>query len=129
MKINSNVYFIPIYYLLNEIPKLSPIDLIMHLTIVNLQSVGVNIEAWAIETAPTPDGPWIKLSHIPGSPHLLIYVVGSLENKRSVALRFDDLSDALIRHFKRAGSPRAGVMRVSGRSAMLGIVYSIFRIR
>jgi len=83
------------YYRLNGTPSLSPIDLWAEIRVINTQASPVTIEAWSIETAPTPNGPWLRLMPIPGSPHLIFYVVGSLKNKPSNAVAVDDLTDAL----------------------------------
>jgi hypothetical protein len=85
------------YYLLNKSPRLSPIDLWIDLRIINLQNVSATIEAWSIETGPTRDGPWLRLVHIPSSPHLSIYIVGSLKDTKSGALVFPDLADSLLK--------------------------------
>lgn len=84
------------YYLVNNQPTLSPIDLWLDLRVLNLQPHPVTIEAWSVETGPTPNGLWLRLLHIPASPHLTFYIVGSLRNVLSGALKFQDLGDALL---------------------------------
>jgi len=67
----------------------------MRPVLVNIQSAPIAIESWSIETAPAPEGPWLKLMPIPGSPHLTFYIVGSSKNRPSGAFIFPDLVDAM----------------------------------
>ena len=84
-----------VYYVLNDVPTASPLDIIIYFRIINTTSGPLYLEAWSVETAPKANGPWVKLSYIPASPHLSIYIVDSINNHTSRAVIMPDLTDSL----------------------------------
>lgn len=89
------------YYLLNNHPFLSPIDIWVNISVSNSGKSPKKIDLWSIETAPSPSGPWITLHRIPSGNHMNIVLIGSLKNKRASKFIFNDINDA----FKAPISP------------------------